>query len=83
MNKEWSVYVMLSDKDNWTYVGISTDVNRRLAQHNGQLPGGAKFTRAHRPWNIVAVYGGLSKGDAMRLEALIKRRRGLRRFDPI
>ena len=48
----WSVYVLLSSDGKRTYVGVSTDVVRRLEQHNGLQPGGAKGTRAgqHGPW---------------------------------
>ncbi len=40
-----------------TYVGITPDVDRRLAQHNGQQSGGAAATRGHQ-WRRVAFVRG-------------------------
>jgi predicted GIY-YIG superfamily endonuclease len=68
---EWFVYVLVSEKTGRTYVGSTTDVARRLRQHNGSLAGGARCTRAHRPWRIGRVINGL----ADRREALHEERR--------
>ena len=52
-----------------TYVGFTTDPFRRLRQHNGEIKGGAKRTRKHRPWKICAVIGAVpSKFDGLSLE---------------
>ena len=45
MDTEWSVYVLVSPSSGATYVGVTTDLERRLAQHNGDVPGGARRTR--------------------------------------
>lgn len=77
----WSVYVLISTTATRTYVGIAMDVERRLAQHNGEQPGGAKSTRAGRPWEVGAVYGPYEdKGDALRAELAVKRLSGLARL---
>jgi putative endonuclease len=48
----WYVYILLCG-DGTLYTGITTDLERRLKEHNhGQR--GAKYTRARRP--IVLVY---------------------------
>jgi putative endonuclease len=57
------------------YVGQTTDMERRLAQHNGTKPGGAKFTRGRGPWRIVHVEEFGSVGDALRRERALKRDR--------
>ena len=36
-----------------TYFGYTTDVNRRLRQHNGEIAGGARKTINFRPWKLV------------------------------
>lgn len=77
----WTVYVLVSRSVPRTYVGITTDPRRRLAQHNGALPGGAKATRAGRPWRIGARHGPFDRrGDAQRIEAGLKRLRGRARL---
>ncbi|NNE42794.1 MAG: GIY-YIG nuclease family protein [Gemmatimonadetes bacterium] len=53
----WWVYVLRSERIRRTYVGVTTDPERRLAEHNGEKPGGAKSTRAGRPWGVAALYG--------------------------
>lgn len=57
------------------YVGQTTDVERRLAQHNGAKSGGAKFTRGRGPWRIVHVEAFEKLGDALRRERALKRDR--------
>ena len=58
-----------------TYVGWTTDVERRLAQHNDGS--GARFTRG-RQWRLLHVESHPDQGEAMRREAELKRRRSLR-----
>jgi len=38
-----------------SYVGYTTDPAHRLRQHNGLVSGGARKTRKHRPWAMLAV----------------------------
>ncbi len=71
------VYVLLSEPTGRTYVGITRDPARRLAQHNGEQPGGAKATRAGRPWILGVCYGPFAgRGDALRAERSVKKLRG-------
>jgi putative endonuclease len=73
----WIVYVLVSSSARSTYVGITCDLRRRLAQHNGELAGGAKFTRGRRPWSIAVEFGPYGgRGQAARVEHEIKRLRG-------
>src|SRR5688572_22926481 len=74
---DWIVYVLLSRDERRTYVGVTSDLDRRIAQHNGELPGGARATRAGRPWRVGAHSETLpTRGEAQRMEAALKRRRG-------
>ncbi len=76
----WFAYVLVSERTRRTYVGSTTDVARRARQHNGELRGGARATRAHRPWRVARVFGPFpGRGDALRAELRIKKVRGLRR----
>lgn len=78
---QWFVYVLVSSAITATYVGITLDVQRRLQQHNGVLPGGARATRRGRPWQMATICGPLeSRGAALQLEYRIKAARGLERI---
>ena len=48
---DWFVYV-LRCADNSLYIGITTDIKRRLIEHNS-LKTGAKYTRGRRPVTLV------------------------------
>ena len=71
--QQWHVYILLSDDKKRTYVGATCDLSRRLDQHNGKIAGGAKSTRAGRPWKLYKHFGPLDdRGAAQSLEAEIK-----------
>jgi len=73
----WTVYVLCSKSHAATYVGVTKDVERRLEQHNGLQPGGARTTRAGRPWTVGATYGPFdSRAEGQRVEHSVKRLRG-------
>ena len=74
----WWLYLLRSPAGR-TYVGITTDLERRLAQHNGEVPGGAKSTRAGRPWALTRHWGPFDRSEASRHEYALKRLRGDRR----
>ena len=66
----WFVY-MLRCADGSLYTGIAVDVERRLAQHNGELAGGARYTRPRRP--VEVVYREGCESEASQREAAIKK----------
>ena len=68
----WQVYIILCI-DNSLYTGITTDVQRRFAQH---LAGtGAKYFRGHSPLRLVYLEDGHDRSSASRREAEIKKLR--------
>lgn len=70
--KGWFVYI-LRCADGSLYTGVTTDVTRRLRQHNGELVGGAKYTLARRPCQLAYSEVLASRSLACKREAAIKR----------
>ena len=69
---DWYVY-LLRCSDDTLYTGITTDLVRRLRQHNGELAGGAKYTRAKRPVELVWSDHCASRREASVREAWLKK----------
>ncbi len=68
---EWIVYIV-NCADGTLYTGVTTDVERRLRQHNGELAGGARYTRVRRPVAIAWQQACDSRSQACQCEAQIK-----------
>lgn len=66
----WFLYV-LRCSDGTLYTGISTDVQRRLRQHNRGA--GAAYTAARRPLQLLAHWNYRERGLAQRAEAAFKK----------
>ncbi len=64
---------MLRCADGSLYTGITTDVTRRVAEHNGDGDAGARYTRSRRPVQLVYAEAAASRAEATRREAAIKR----------
>ena len=67
----WYVYILRCAGDT-LYTGITADLPRRLRQHLGQIPGGAKYTAAHRPERVEMVWEAPDHPTAARLEWQVK-----------
>ncbi len=76
----WIVYLLVSrsiDFYNHTYVGITKDLNRRINQHNGVITGGAKSTRAKRPYEVAIFIDNIpNRSIASQMEFQIKLQKG-------
>jgi len=73
-NMSWHVY-LLTCADGTLYCGVTSDLARRLAEHNGGASGaGAKYTRARRPVALAAHAPCADKSAALRLELAVKKR---------
>ena len=68
----WYIYVLLCN-DNSFYCGITTNVERRLKQHNGVIKGGAKYTRGRRPCKVIYIKKASDRSDASKKECLFKK----------
>ncbi|QOL26624.1 GIY-YIG nuclease family protein [Thalassotalea sp. LPB0316] len=67
----WFVYFVRC-ADNSLYGGITTDLTRRLKEHNGDNKKGAKYTRARRPVKLVFSESHPDKSSAAKREYAIK-----------
>lgn len=66
----WFVY-LLRCADGTLYAGITTDPDRRLAEHNAGV--GARYTRARLPVEMVHLEFAPDRAAACRREAALKR----------
>ena len=71
MGKQHFVY-MLRCKDNTFYFGYTTDLERRIKEHNTS-PKGAKYTRGRRPVELVYHVVCETRSEALSMEAQLKK----------
>ncbi|MGV1098869.1 GIY-YIG nuclease family protein [Thiovibrio sp. JS02] len=67
----WHVY-MVRCSDNSLYTGITTDLGRRLAEHNAGKKG-ARYTRSRRPVFLVYREEAESRSAAAKREYRLKK----------
>ena len=72
MDAPWKFYLI--ENGERTYAGVSPDPVRRLRQHNGEISGGAKYTRKSGPgWKHKCIVEGFTcKRDALQFEWAVK-----------
>jgi len=70
-SQAWFVYI-LRCADDTLYTGITTDIEKRLHQHNGLIKNGAKYTRNRQPVTLVYQETSASRSDACKREYSIK-----------
>ncbi|MGE5589111.1 MAG: 16S rRNA (cytidine(1402)-2'-O)-methyltransferase [Bacillota bacterium] len=63
---------MVRCRDGTFYTGYTTDVERRVREHNGEAAGGARYTRGRGPVTLVYREECGTMGDALRRERAIK-----------
>ncbi|OQA09258.1 MAG: GIY-YIG nuclease superfamily protein [bacterium ADurb.Bin374] len=61
---------MLVCRDGSIYTGVTTDVDRRVRQHNEGT--GARYTRSRRPVRLAFTEPCGGRGDALRRELALK-----------
>lgn len=67
----WYIYI-LKCRDGSLYTGITTDVDRRVLEHNSS-PRGAKYTRGRRPVELVYSEIAQDKSEASKREIEVKK----------
>ena len=72
--KNWFVYIVRCSDDT-LYCGITTNVERRINEHNSKTGKGAKYTRSRQPVRLVWSLKVENRSNASMLEARIKQLR--------
>ena len=67
----WQVYIVRC-ADGSFYTGVTVDVARRVAEHNGSGRAGARYTRARRPVQLVYQETAADRSAAGKREYAIK-----------
>ncbi len=70
-DKQWYVY-LLKCSDNSYYTGITTDLQRRLTEHNNSKKG-SKYTRSRRPVVLLCAFIVENRSVASKEEIKIKK----------
>ncbi|OGG74016.1 hypothetical protein A3A40_01645 [Candidatus Kaiserbacteria bacterium RIFCSPLOWO2_01_FULL_54_20] len=71
------IYVLESLKNDSLYIGWTTDLKKRLQEHNQGLN---LSTKRHKPWKLIYYEACLNKKDAARREKWLKSTHGWRMF---
>ena len=72
LTKPWYVYI-LQCADETLYTGITTDLERRIAEHNGDNCKGARYTKSRQPVNLIYFDQQKDRATASIREAQIKK----------
>jgi len=67
--KYYYVYVLHSQKDHKLYVGYTSNLQKRLEEHNNGL---VRATKYRRPMELIYWEGCLNQQDATRREKYLK-----------
>jgi len=65
----YTLYLLINRSNNCTYVGITNNPEQRLRKHNGELVGGAKYTKIKKGNGIWEYYGFIL--DLEKIESLV------------
>lgn len=71
-DKPWFIY-LLRCADNSLYAGVTTDISRRLLEHNTCNVKGAKYTRVRRPVTLAYAEPANTRQQACQREYQIRK----------
>lgn len=63
------VYILKSDPRGTLYIGITSDLRQRLAQHLARIPG---YTKKFSPWRLAYFEGYADEDEARHRERTLK-----------
>ena len=68
MLNNYIIYLLYNNSNTCTYVGITNNSKRRIRQHNGELVGGAKYTKIKKGIGKWEYYGWIESIEGYILE---------------
>jgi putative endonuclease len=74
------VYVLISQTSGLRYVGQTSDLEKRLNDHNS---GESRYTKNRGPWNLAHKESYQTRSEAMRREKFFKTGKGRDFLDKI
>ncbi|MDZ4243580.1 MAG: GIY-YIG nuclease family protein [Candidatus Doudnabacteria bacterium] len=66
----WYVYVLISDKNKRLYTGLTSDLRRRVIEHNRKQ--GGSYTSKNGPFKLIFYEAYIEKSDAAAAEKFFK-----------
>ena len=69
---EFKVYILQSQLDGSYYIGYTTDLEKRLSNHNS---GKSNYTSKKIPWKVVYSENFATKSEALRREKFLKKQK--------
>jgi len=75
--KDYYLYILKSEKNGHYYVGITSDLSKRLNTHN---KGANLSTKSSRPWKIIYSETFKNKKEAWLRERHVKKYKGGQAF---
>ena len=72
---DYCVYLLINTHTKYTYLGITNNSARRIRQHNSEIKGGAKYTRAMKGegvWEYHLKISNLTKSESLSMERSAK-----------
>jgi len=82
----YNLYLLVNTCNYRSYIGITTNIKRRLRQHNGLIKGGAKYTRNFKgngEWKYYLFISGYTKSECLSFERNVKNVKKRTKSDPI
>ena len=66
----WYVYIIKSEKNERLYTGVTSNLKRRIEEHNNKV--GGSYTKKNGPFKLLFYEAFLDKKDAMKDERFFK-----------
>lgn len=74
------VYVLKSQKRQTRYIGYTTNLEKRVSDHNANM---SRYTKNKGPWDMIYSEAYQSKSEAIRRERFLKTGKGRELLDDL